>query len=81
MLQLRKLESGFQGGGFQEADSQEVDSRASEAEKHTTYFDEGINTGYKWFDEMALSHSLISDMDFLYPFEYGDERCRKCKRR
>lgn len=55
---------GFPGGGF---------PGFGGGKANTTYFDEGINTGYKWFDE----NSIEPQFDFGYglsytTFEYSD---------
>ena len=55
---------GFPGGGF---------PGFGGGKANTTYFDEGINTGYKWFDE----NNIEPQFDFGYglsytTFEYGD---------
>ena len=68
MLQLRKPEADSREVDSQEADSQEVDSRASEAEKpiQPILMRESI-PDINGLMKIALSHSLISDMDFPTP--------------
>ena len=73
MLQLRKPEADSrevdsQEADSQEVDSQEVDSRASEAEKpiQPILMRESI-PDINGLMKTALSHSLISDMDFPTP--------------
>ena len=67
-MQLRKPEADSREVDSREADSQEVDSRASEAEKpiQPILMRESI-PDINGLMKMALSHSLISDMDFPIP--------------
>ena len=55
---------GFPGGGF---------PGFGGGKANTTYFDEGINTGYKWFDEMGIEPQFDFGYGLSYTtFEYGD---------
>ena len=55
---------GFPGGGF---------PGFGGGKANTTYFDEGINTGYKWYDEMNIEPQYEFGYGLSYTtFEYGD---------
>ncbi len=65
----RDGEGGFPGGGFPGGGFPGFGG----GKANTTYFDEGINTGYKWYDEMGIEPQFDFGYGLSYTnFKYSD---------